>query len=750
MIDKMKVRKEILYCLLAGFISLVAVYFFLGLYSVDMNVPFLYGRDAFGGLTVAQNFITGNGRYLYPNMGAPGVVTIANSPDSSTIHFFGMWILSLFIKEPGLLVNVYYILTYVFVSVSATISLRLLNINPMISILGGVLYSLLPYHFFRGVNHLFLSTYAIVPFACVMILWIINGEISFNKFKISSDKYIKNIFSVFNFKTIISIIIAIFIGMDNSYYIFFCCLGILFAIVWNFLEEKNFRKTFSSLIILLVVIFSTLINLIPYILTVFSGIEAGLMRLRESRDVEIFSLKFSQLVLPVINHRLNLFSRIRRYYDNNISFFTNENVGSSLGLFISAGLILSLFISMMRLAIDKNKAVEVNIQHSAVLNVFMIILGCNGGIASLIAFIVPFIRCYNRLSIFIAFYSLYIIVHYLDNMQVRLKLRFISSLIITVLLGFIFAFDQVADNKIKMEYNDKYYSDKEFIKAIEEIAPTGSMVFQLPYIRSGLSYIANMQVYDQFVPFIHSKTLKWSYRAQLDSTAERWQKIVASNTVDNMLKHLAGVGFAGIYLDKFGYNNDEYQNIRNSIIEITGVEPIISNNERLEYFSLGEYFENLNKGFNVTERKIYKDWEKISNYNYVFQASNSFGDKLLSGWSGIEHWGVWSDGNTAQLGFSLSEKKEVLLKLSFNVFPSPTNFSIEINGVRIGEYTFERAFRDEGIYQIAIPIKIDYLDEENSIFPVVVQFNIENPAMPEGDPRMLGVGLTSFYLSPLE
>jgi len=140
----------------------------------------------------------------------------------------------------------------------------------------------------------------------------------------------------------------------------------------------------------------------------------------------------------------------------------------------------------------------------------------------------------------------------------------------------------------------------------------------------------------------------------------------------------------------------------------------------------------------------------ISDINRIFQASNSFGGKLLSGWSGIEQWGVWSEGNTAQLRFSLQEKKEILLKLNFNVFPSPTNFSININGIKIGEYTFESAFKDEGVYQIAIPVQIDYLEEKDGVFPIIVQFDIKNPAMPEGDPRMLGIGLTSFYFSPIK
>jgi len=135
----------------------------------------------------------------------------------------------------------------------------------------------------------------------------------------------------------------------------------------------------------------------------------------------------------------------------------------------------------------------------------------------------------------------------------------------------------------------------------------------------------------------------------------------------------------------------------------------------------------------------------ISDYNHIFQASNSFGGALISGWSQIETWGCWSEGNTAQLAFLLFEKKEVLINLKCHGFLRPTYITIDINEVKIGEYTVE------DVSDIVIPIKMDYLKEKDEAFPVVIQFNIKNPAMPGGDDtRMLGIGLHSFYLSPVE
>jgi len=761
MMDRNKIdyiKKEIQYCLLAGFISLVAVYFFLGLKGVDLNIHFRYGgSDAFGGLVAAQNFITGNGRYIYPNMGAPGTVNVANFPDVSNLEYFSMWILSLFIKEPGLLVNIFYILNFSVIAIITTISFRIIKISPISSIVGGVLYSLLMYNFYRGEQHLFLSTYAIVPLACILILWIINGELIFNKNNNTNKNVLKKSL-ILSKKLILSFLFAILIGMTNPYYTFFACLGVIFSIIWNLIEERNFKKIVAPLIILFIILITVFFNLIPFFLNLLNGYESGLLGTRSSYEVEYYGLKLTQLLLPVGGHRIPLFAKIRAFYEENISLINNESYGSSLGLFISIGLIISFIVSMCR---DKGDQENISIKHSAVLNIFILILGCIGGFSSFIGAFVSSIRCYNRLSLFIAFYSLYIVIYYIDSFFFKHKIKNIIKVIIITIIGMLSALDMVgANNSVGGEENqyyiyrkNQYYIHKEFIKKIEDVTPKESMIFQLPFVPSNHhTEFANIGPYQQFYPFIHSSFLKWSYRAQQGSEIEKWQNKVAHMPIESMLKHLAGIGFMGLYIDKFGYTENEYNNLRKDINKITKVEPIISKDGRMLYYYLEEYFKNLKKTFDENEKILYENisyvnynnYSIISNFNDIFQASNSFYNTLISGWSHLEKWGVWSDGNTAQLGFSLQEKKEVFINLNFHVFPNPTYFSIDINGVRINEYIVS------GAYEITIPIKTDYLMEKNNKYPVTVQFNIKNPAIPKGDPRKLGIGLFSFFISTVE
>jgi phosphoglycerol transferase len=749
--DNMKIdyKKELIYCAIVGIISLLAVYVFLGLYSYDLNVPFSYWGDTWGGLTMAQNFITGNGVFLYPNMGAPGVFPAASSPGAANVHTFGMWVLSFFIKEPGLLVNVFFILTFATVSIAATVSLRLLKINPMTSILGGVLYSLLTYHFYRGVGHLFLSTYSIVPLSCVVILWIINGEINFNKVNFKDRNLLKNITSIFPPKTAFSVFIAVLVGMSNLYYTFFSCLGIVLAIAWNLLEERNFKKIIvPSAILLLIVISAFFIQIIPYVIYILNGNESAITGTRSLREVEIYGLKFSPLILPTIDHRLNLFSKTRAYYNNHISINNSLNM-VSLGFFMSAGLIISLFIIAMK---KKLKSIEnINIQHSAVLNVFMLLLANTGGISSLIIFFTKYTRAYDRLCIYIAFYSLYIAIFYLDYFLNKFKLRNISKLIIIVILGIFFALDQVGKDgggggysKLSNNYSEKYYSDREFVKKIEEVTTAGSMIFQLPFIPSNYhgKYL-NMEMYEQFTPYIHSRSLRWSYRAELNSPTEKWQRFAANKSVEEMLKHLAGVGFKGLYVDKFGYQNEEYNKIRNDIINITGVQPIISINERLEYFYLGEYLENLKKTFSEQDVFLYTNLSPVILPNQILNVQNNFFDTLGSGWSYLEDWGVWNIENLATVEFCiLDTDTDFELHATIHGYPNPTNFSVFVNELNEGNYSIP-SWEEQ---QLVILIKRNLLHKEDGLLRVTIRFEVENPQPPGADSRVLGIGLKSMML----
>lgn len=62
-----------------------------------------------------------------------------------------------------------------------------------------------------------------------------------------------------------------------------------------------------------------------------------------------------------------------------------------------------------------------------------------------------------------------------------------------------------------------------------------------------------MKDYASFRGYLHSTNLKWSYGAYKGRTADKWNQVVSSLEVDQMLETLALTGFEGIYIDREGY-----------------------------------------------------------------------------------------------------------------------------------------------------------------------------------------------------
>src|SRR5205814_2292803 len=98
----------------------------------------------------------------------------------------------------------------------------------------------------------------------------------------------------------------------------------------------------------------------------------------------------------------------------------------------------------------------------------------------------PQIRAYNRISIFIAFFSFFAVALLLDKLgrkcegSTRRRLGFQALLAVLLALG-------IADQTTWLlvpQYTPlktAYQQEKEYVRRVEASVPSGAMIFQLPY-----------------------------------------------------------------------------------------------------------------------------------------------------------------------------------------------------------------------------------------------------------------------------
>ncbi|MBT8364956.1 MAG: hypothetical protein KJP23_09635 [Deltaproteobacteria bacterium] len=470
--------------------------------------------------------------------------------------------------------------------------------------------------------HLNYSSYYLVPLLILVLLWIwSDGHIFFRP---DTEKIRLNPFC---FKAVFSFFLIVIMGPVNLYFGFFflflCCAAGLSATLYT----KKFTPLLAAVILVALTIFSFYKLGIPIKLNRYFHPDQMQNRelVRTNAPIagigqqDMFGLKLVQLLLPVWKHRIEIFKAAT---DGYIRIHTvNENMSASLGVIGSAGFIVLLGILLVP-GIKKKPFHEL-----AVLNITSFLLATIGGFSSVISILaIGFLgssfplaqaRAYNRISVFIAFFSLLciglIITKYIP--VPKKKARFISCAISLVILG-VGLYDQISPGYIKrfQQSNllkESYASDKAFINDIEHQIQKNAKIFQLPFVVHHYEWPKELDYYTELLkPYLYSKNLQWTYGGDKGSKQVQWYRTVSSLCPQKMLHQLAMTGFSGIYIDRTGFE-DNGANLEKSLTELTGLKPFVSMDERYAFFNITRY-----------ARKLLDDADKKPAINQLLKPEN--------------------------------------------------------------------------------------------------------------------------------
>jgi phosphoglycerol transferase len=574
--------------------------FVMKLWSADLCVPFAYSGDGqLNGMCIKG--IIDNGWFLSNKyIGMPTGLYMQDFPFPNNLDCGLIKLISYFTKSYGLTLNIFYLLTFPLTTFTSMLVFRQFKASYSSSIFGSLIYAFTSYHFSRGENHLFLSTYYLIPLVVMVILWTYeDNTIIFGK---------DGKFNVFNSKFLISAFICILMGLSFVYYAFFSCYFLMVFGIILFLSRKDIRSLFTSVFFVGLITLSTTVNALPTIIYQQKMGSNLAIYARYPQEAEIYGLKIIQLFLPTAAHRFSFLDNITSKYASTAPV-CNENLTASLGIIGSVGCIFLLFWIFYRVSDNCTKSFELEQKFNAlsVLNLSAILLGTIGGFSSIFSyFVYSQIRGYNRISIFISFFSIFAIVLLLDIVRakfkkdINLKVLYCSFLILLLLGGVL---DQTSPS-ITRSYssNEKeFYNDENFIKEIEATMPQDTMIFQLPYISFPEYPPQNKMLdYDHFKGYLHSNSLRWSYGAMKGREVDYWQKLVASEPPEEMVETLSLAGFNGIYVDSYGYTDSGSELISN-LSKTLMTDPLKSENRRLYFFDMTSYNSQLKSRLTAEE-----------------------------------------------------------------------------------------------------------------------------------------------------
>jgi len=615
----MKLSKNLLLYFLSPLLSLTIFCVIFQIWAIDLNLPiFDYSRDSLMSFFEAKTVIDSGWFFSNNLVGLPGNFVLHDFPmHADSLNFALLKVFSYFSSNPFLIVNCFFISSFVLVSLCSFAALRALNISLNTSLLISIIYTFIPYHFVRGTHHLFLSNYAIVPLILLLAIWMLNGEIE--TFVLNKKNHQKNSITFsFTKKFFIALLITVFAAASGIYYSFFAI--IIFTFVWilngmrsgNFFEIKNFAAPIFIAVIVTILFYLNLPSMVYWTQEGFNSFVTS----RAPQESATFALKIINLFLPTANHYLDYFTNLRGSFDE--FAYEEESGAESLGIMGCTGF---LFLIMWLISKDQknensffqktltqfslNEKEQNLISDLAILNIFLVLFFTASGLVMFIALPFPFTRSYARISIFIGFIALLLLAIIIDKVFQKKLLTSknpaatCASVVLIFSVFSLVIFDQVGKVDISPKFENtlsiqsdalkrKFFSDQKFITQIEENLPVGSAVFILPC--EGFPEYRGSQDYELLIPYLHSKNLRWSYPAITGRSSYLWQEKVSNMKFSDFLSEVRKENFSGILIDRSHYASDRsWKELRKMEMELkmkSKTPAIISPNNNLVFFQI--------------------------------------------------------------------------------------------------------------------------------------------------------------------
>ena len=547
-------------------------------------------------------------------IGYPGRQDLRDFPSTDALHHLTFKLLALFTTDAFQLFNIFYVLTFPLTTFTSLFVLRRLGVSGAIAIVMSLLYVFQPYHLLRA-GHLLLSAYYLAPFACLIALRIFQDRPYLAREDEARSRRRGD--------AITAAVLCAAIGASGAYYAFFSCFLILIgglAGAWTNRRWTPLLRASGMCAIAFMAFLASAASALEHRLSEPNADVAE----RHPADAETYGLKIVQMLMPIRGHRVGALRNLEGAYTLGQTPLINENTTAALGLVGAIGLV-SLLI---RAAFYRGTGRGHSFDGLAVMTLAAVLLGTIGGFSSAFSFVVsPWIRSYNRISIFIAFMALAASGLLLEAARRRwvdrdvgepgasasgVRWRQAAFVLAITLLGALGILDQTHRRMLPDPdaYREGFHNDREFVSHLETTLPEGSPILQLPncpYPHMILRFENHeFNGHEHLRPQLHSKTLRWSYGSMPGHRGYLWSRRLDQMALEQQFIVLADAGFQGICINRWGYV-DYGTAVLKETEAILGPPGLATKDPRLYYFDLSAFAARLRPPPNEVERERRRD-----------------------------------------------------------------------------------------------------------------------------------------------
>jgi cytochrome bd-type quinol oxidase subunit 2 len=517
-------------------------------HAPSFSVPWAYDQDALSLLAAFKGIHDHGWIWTDASLGAPHGLDYYDfgslGPDN--LHWAMAWIITRFTGQPGVVFNLFLLLTFPMTAAAGYLSLRWLDVQRGAACAVAIVFAVVPYHFFRGLNgHLLLADYAVVPLGVFLAVCVILRRPLFEGGWRSAT-------------TLRTLVICVLIACSGIYYAAFIVVLLAVAVLAARLERDDNNATlFNGMGALAAIVFVLVLNLLPTVLYHRAHGANDLTGQREADESLKFGLSLIEQVLPSPEHR---FAPFRRLADEYWGVVPTDSEGdpwggtlSVLGLLILAGAACVALVGGVagRFLTDRR------LRATALIGLAATLLGATGAGGAFVSFVLnPSLRAWNRISIVIVFCALVAVAVALEAIGRRLRHRAGAYAAVLVAVVVFAAWDQTGSGshpnyaKLKSGWN----GDARFVAGITRTLGGRGMVYQLPYMEFPETAPVNgMADYQPLRGPLHAPGgMRWSYGAMKGRPAD-FQVSADLLPLTTQLRAAALAGFDGVWLDRAGY-----------------------------------------------------------------------------------------------------------------------------------------------------------------------------------------------------
>lgn len=657
-------------------VTLVAIGTLLAMWRRGVGFDSLNFIQAHGdGLSVyalAKGFFENPWSLWNDQLGYPNGFSIVGQPGLNWVHTISLWVLAWILDQPIAAVNFLFFIGFGLAVASSWWVLNFYKVRTSIALILAFSFAFIPEHWHRQ-SHLYLSLYWTIPLSCFYLIQINNG--GFGKYfrKNESRKNMTFRASIFGF-------FLLFLVQQGVYYAFFTFLltggTFLIRFAINRRLDRNFKISLAILMSHALLLIASLG--IETKLAQWSGTNLSVFA-RSQFESLLYGGLMPQLIYPWPGSGLYLASESARQFPLTLSRLNaggNENQIWQ-GLIPGVCIVFAIIYVVLQLSKsprDKSKSDSTgNPQIISTAMLIGILFYIAGGLGFILAAINPQIRAWNRLSFHITFLAILLVGILLSSFITNSKKildgqRKVVSGCVAGILTVTFFLDSLPKglNLDLTSYRNQSNELNSWVRGVESQTGGNCAILQLPFVSyPEMPPTLQMDIYEQFLPYLVSNNLKFSFGSMKNSKLSNWQNNLPIDINANLIRLAAGNGFCAIIWDSLGLSPENLSKLRNTSnrLELNVVQ---SASERWGSVSLVPLLEKMKEKEKLEYRKLLLDAPQL----YV-----------VNGLSGVEKddQGLfsWATNKTVKINVYNPAQKSTKLKVGFSLSTSPSGMRRE-------------------------------------------------------------------------